>query len=103
MQRIAQNVDFLPCGAAAADPSELFLSRTAVDRLAELRAEYDYIILMHLRSRQLRSNRPEPHGGRCGCADASGYHEDAERRKLQKKLQAVNASILGAVLNGSEA
>ena len=28
-------------------------SRTAVDRLAELRAEYDYIILMHRWSRQL--------------------------------------------------
>ena len=29
VQQIAQNVDFLPCGAEAADPSELFLSRTA--------------------------------------------------------------------------
>lgn len=83
--------DCAECGlpalrCAAADPSELFLSRTAVDRLAELRAEYDYIILdAPAVPDSFRSNRPEPHGGRCGCADASGYHEDAERRKLQEK------------------
>lgn len=104
VQQIAQNVDFLPCGAAAADPSELFLSRTAVDRLAELRAEYDYIILdapaVQTASEAIDLSR---------MADGVVVLMQADTTKMQsaenckKKLQAVNASILGAVLNGSEA
>ena len=104
VQQIAQNVDFLPSGAAAADPSELFLSRTAVDRLAELRAEYDYIILdapaVQTASEAIDLSR---------MADGVVVLMQADTTKMQsaenckKKLQAVNASILGAVLNGSEA
>lgn len=94
-----------PCGAAAADPSELFLSRTAVDRLAELRAEYDYIILdaPAVPDSFLKQFDLSRMADGVVVLMQADYHEDAERRNCKKKLQAVNASILGAVLNGSEA
>ena len=72
--------------------------------LAELRAEYDYIILdapaVQTASEAIDLSR---------MADGVVVLMQADTTKMQsaenckKKLQAVNASILGAVLNGSEA
>lgn len=104
VQQIAQNVDFLPCGAAAADPSELFLSRAAAARLAELRVEYDYIVL-DAPAAQTASDVIDL----SRMADGVVVLMQADTTKMQSaeicknKLQAVNAPILGAVLNGSEA
>lgn len=39
-----QNLNLLPCGRGAADPSEMFLAQTTLDLIKEMESEYDYVV-----------------------------------------------------------
>lgn len=102
-EQIVQNVYFMPCGKIVGDPSELFLSYKAGDCLKDLCQEYDYIILdapaMQEANDAIDLSR---------VADGVVMLIQADTTKMKsaenckKRLQAVNAKIIGAVLNGGE-
>lgn len=102
-KQIAQDVSFLPCGEIVGDPSELFLAHKSAECLKNLDQEYDYIVLdapaVQTATDAIDLSR---------IADGVVMLIQADTTRMQsaeackKRLQAVNAKIIGAVLNGGE-
>lgn len=94
------NLDLLPSGEKCADPAQLFSGKDAGAALRALRDAYDYVIVfapdVELFTDAVVLSQT---------VDGAVLLLDAETTKLRKaesckaKLEAVNAPILGAVLN----
>ena len=94
------NLDLLPSGEKCADPAQLFSGKDAGAALRALRDAYDYVIVFAPDVERFTDAVVLSQ-----TVDGAVLLLDAETTKLRKaescksKLEAVNAPILGAVLN----
>ena len=93
----------LPCGTACTDPAELFAGKKSAELLAELRGRFDYILftapnVADYTDAVVLSQRVD---GTVLLLAADATRLD-RARKCKEKLESVNATLLGAVLNNCD-